>query len=952
MFIISNFISQSFSSVQTFHPYPRADVKTECYKCGKPTKHGESLCSNCQNSRLGILGSIEKHYDSNRPTFDQFKKKFLDPDQVKGLFWADDALLEYEYYRTDLHETGKAHFTPLLEGPQGFGEYKEEHVKLEGWFIDGFFSILQQRLTASESHNVLDPDSLKGIRQHFFTFRRSLDKIHHQVSNHHYYKTLPDISPIRLLLKKLIVKNGKDPGAVDNIGKVFDPGSALFFLELYVTLQDSDLLLALQDDLLNIPPNEVEHFIGSPRVIVLPWEHQQAAFTAWSQSGRRGIVEMATATGKTLVGLMAIEDMAKSNDDATIRVLSTSRAILNQWKRESVQKLGLLQNVYRDFNTPVTWKGITVHFQTIQSIMDHPEYYPADLLIVDEVHHFASPEFRKAFQIPAPEKMGLSATVDGDVKLSILKEELGPVVYKFELKDALVKGIIPSFEWKVIPVYLAVAEADEFKKISQDITYRFSSVKGDTETISRITGGKRKRIEDLGEFIRLIEQARYKKMELPAEWKQIQALILKRRWIIHKSQPRLEHAMELAQDLAKTKKVILFTMDTDSCDYLGKELEKDNKNIFVIHSFIKGDPNILIERFKRAPYGALIGAQMLGEGIDIPDAEIGINVAASKTRLQLTQRMGRILRKGTGNKKAPVFYHYVAIPEPESYIPEEDDVAFLDDLAWVQDAALRMGLDAEVIGNEELLKQELAVENSFSTRFFDKDLTKKVPKFGTFNLKYVMSQLTDRSIFRIITILQNLEAVKEISNPQWARIIRSSCGKKRRDEKNWEHLDIPGYWWLLILGKRNPSRIIEIFKSVRADLDHSADETDEEIIREVSEELNNSDISAVGPEVIDDNVLAGIEQEPVATQIVISPEIVAADAVPVLQPEIVEPVQGSVNEQKSEKVVSTFRIGNLSVSEIEIDHDIDELLEEPPPKEFEGKDLTQLTLEDLFEPEA
>jgi len=28
------------------------------------------------------------------------------------------------------------------------------------------------------------------------------------------------------------------------------------------------------------------------------------------------------------------------------------------------------------------------------------------------------------------------------------------------------------------------------------------------------------------------------------------------------------------------------------------------------------------------------------------------------------------------------------------------------------------------------------------------------------------------------------------------------------------------------------------------------------------------------------------------------------------------------------------------------------LLEEPPPKEFEGKDLTRLTLEDLFEPEA
>jgi hypothetical protein len=120
----------------------------------------------------------------------------------------------------------------------------------------------------------------------------------------------------------------------------------------------------------------------------------------------------------------------------------------------------------------------------------------------------------------------------------------------------------------------------------------------------------------------------------------------------------------------------------------------------------------------------------------------------------------------------------------------------------------------------------------------------------------------------------------------------------------------------------------------------------------VSEELNNPDIAAVGPEVTDDNLSAGIEQEPVETKIEISPKNVATDAVPVQQPEMVVSIQGSVNEQKSEKVVSTFRIGNLSVSEIEIDHDIDEVLEEPPPKEFEGKDLTRLTLEDLFEPEA
>ena len=791
----------------------------------------------------------------------------MDPDHVKGLFWADDALLEYEYYRTDLHDSGKPHFSPLLEGPDGFGDYKEQHVRLEHWFIDQFFSIFQQRINASEKNTEVNPALIKGVRQHFFAFRRTLHKIFRKVSDKDYYKTLPDIDPIRLLLKKLIVKNGKDPIAVDNVGQVFDPGSAFFFLELYVTLQDSDLLFALQEDLIKLPQKEIENFIGSPRVIVLPWSHQKDAFDAWSRSGRRGIVEMATATGKTLVGLMAIEEIAKSKQNATIRVLSNSRALLNQWKRESVQKLGLLYNIYQDFSVPICWKGITVQFHTIQSVMDKPENYPADLLIVDEVHHLAGPEFRKALQISAPEKMGLSATVEGDVKLSILQEELGPVVYKFSLKDALEKGIIPSFEWKVIPVYLAIDEAAEFASISKAITVQFNSLKSDYPTITSITGVKRP-MEDLGEFIRLTERARYKKMELPESWKQVQALILKRRWIIHKSKPRLDHAMELGKVLARNRKVILFTMDTESCDYLGRELKKENDQVYVIHSNIKEDPYKLIERFRHAKNGALIGAQMLSEGIDIPDADIGINVAASKTRLQLTQRMGRILRKGLG-KKAPIFYHYVAIPEPTSYIPEEDDITFLDDLSWVQDTALRMGLDAEVIWNEDLLKaQGSQVESSFHNRFFSKDYA-KIPNIGTFNLKYVTSQLSDQSIFRIISILQNVSADLELSDSQWAHIIRAACGKKKREDMRWDFLNIPGYWWLLVLGKRSPANIIKIFQKIRPDLTYKPNETDRKVVWETSEEIVRFEL--IQP---DQNINCEVVPAPLSTtELVVQPRV-------------------------------------------------------------------------------
>ena len=100
-------------------------------------------------------------------------------------------------------------------------------------------------------------------------------------------------------------------------------------------------------------------------------------------------------------------------------------------------------------------------------------------------------------------------------------------------------------------------------------------------------------------------------------------------------------------------------MDTESCDALALELKKQHKNVFVIHSKIKEDPIRVVNEFRNVPNGILLGVEMLTEGIDIPDADVGINVAFTKTQLQLVQRMGRILRKD-GAKK-PQFFQFIAV---------------------------------------------------------------------------------------------------------------------------------------------------------------------------------------------------------------------------------------------------------------------------------------------------
>ena len=64
-----------------------------------------------------------------------------------------------------------------------------------------------------------------------------------------------------------------------------------------------------------------------------------------------------------------------------------------------------------------------------------------------------------------------------------------------------------------------------------------------------------------------------------------------------------------------------------------------------------------LEKFRKRDHGALVAAKLLDEGIDLPEAEVGINVAGTKTRLHLVQRIGRLLRR-EGTAK-PTFHHFM-----------------------------------------------------------------------------------------------------------------------------------------------------------------------------------------------------------------------------------------------------------------------------------------------------
>jgi len=767
-----------------------------CYKCGIREAEVDGLCSECAKGAGRELRGI---------TFETWKKKNANENIFLQFVRADEILMIYSYYK----ETKKV--DPILNSDFG---YRYEHDRLSKYVSEEIFKIIGE--TFQKPNNSYD-----GAKKTFGNIETQLNIL----SLMQRLKLNPD--ELDIFLKKIIrelkpppknitYSNIISPSVVDDIGKVTMRGSLLYLLNLFATIGDErfleEFIKKLEDKDKKINKEYAERLIIAPLLLLPPWQHQNEAFEKWKNNNYRGIIEMATATGKTLIGLMAIEHLYKTRKEQekkVVRILAHSNAILAQWRSEIIEKLGILRNTIPSTDM-ICIDNFEINFNTYQLVHRQPYNYPTDLLIADEVHHGAASEFRNALSI-GNWKMGLSATVDGKEKMEILEDVLGPKVFTFSLREAQDKNILPKFKWVVHPVFLSIDELEEFIELSRKLLELLGIISRDyKKKIKELFG------EDVGnnqitvtEVIKYMEKARYRNMldKLPEEWKIFQGLILKRRWIVHRSIPKLDNAIELAKKYIEVgKKVMIFTMDISSCDLIRERLKKENvseNNLFIVHSEVKGDIPKILKRFKEAKYGVLIGARMLDEGIDIPDVEIGINVSSSKTRLQLVQRIGRILRKNKPEKE-PVFHHFVGVIPDEGYVNDFDDIETLDDLSWVQDTALKMGLTLQYdreYAIEKCIQKYMDAESRISKAFAESKTIDGL-YFGTFKLESFLKQIEDVIKKKIINRLDKIPENSRISDAEWDDILRYAFQQ--------DYVYLPGNRWFLILCNREPKKIKEI----------------------------------------------------------------------------------------------------------------------------------------------
>ncbi|MGC9010195.1 MAG: DEAD/DEAH box helicase [Sulfolobales archaeon] len=352
-------------------------------------------------------------------------------------------------------------------------------------------------------------------------------------------------------------------------------------------------------------------------------DYQSEALDKWISNKYRGIIALPTGSGKTIVGLAAVSKLAKWT-----LVVAFTKEQVKQWREHFVKNMNLSSSDVGVFYgeekiiAPIT---ITTYQTAFRYIKQLAPYFP--MIIVDECHHLPADKFREiAIRSFAPYRLGLSATpFREDGRHEELFPLLGGVIYYKSVKELAEKGYLAPFVIKVIKVNLTPEEM----KIYKDLKKKYDELSRGLSFQELLALAKRGDMNAI-EALKIRSQLRL---------------------LVHTSKEKINALRRVfLEELSKGSKIIIFTQYVDQAEEIGKIL-----NIPVVTG--ETDPSTRkrnFDLFRSGFYKAIVLTSVGDEGIDVPDANVGIIVAGTGSRRQFIQRLGRLLRP-MGGKEAVLY---------------------------------------------------------------------------------------------------------------------------------------------------------------------------------------------------------------------------------------------------------------------------------------------------------
>ena len=418
---------------------------------------------------------------------------------------------------------------------------------------------------------------------------------------------------------------------------------------------------------------------------------QEECLKKWDEVKRRGLIEVTTGGGKTLLASVAAGRMIEeTKGNIRVYVVVPRVALLSQW-RDTLRYAGVEGAVVQTASSVLP---STVGIYTINRARDRvPLLIENDmkekrhiLLILDEFHHYGSEanyhlfDFRSSpfFNEELYSVLGLSATAEVKTLKSRLIPATGPLFYRYELKNAIEDKVVNDFVLFNVAVPLNSEEREEYDEISDKITKTIGKLFKTAPSIM-------KRTLPLDELI--LELRRTENEALIALAEALNALILRRRALIATADSRLWTTLDIVDASKRSDRIIIFTeriVQVDALLFLLKDEGYDA--VRYTSEMEKSEKRRALEQFRSGEKRILIACRALDEGLNVPDCNVGILLSNTATKLQRIQRSGRVIRKGEGKFPSVLYYVYcqntvesTSLFSDSGYNTVSSDVYLLDD---------------------------------------------------------------------------------------------------------------------------------------------------------------------------------------------------------------------------------------------------------------------------------
>jgi superfamily II DNA or RNA helicase len=400
---------------------------------------------------------------------------------------------------------------------------------------------------------------------------------------------------------------------------------ALYYRDIIDFLKASGF--DFEDDVLNLLP------CPELQSSVVLRDYQNQALDAWTTNGNRGIIVLATGAGKTVIGMKAISLL-----NTPTLVVAQTLDLVDQWrtrlKKEFKTEVGMLGGGERDIKalTVSTYDSAYIHADKLGNRFG--------LIIFDEVHHLPAAGYRNiAEMFAAPYRMGLTATFEREDGLhSELNRLVGGKVFEKKVKELTGTHLSP-FRVEKLVVELTEDEKEEYEKNQKVFSDYLARIK--------LT------IRSAADFQKLV-------MRSGRDPGARRALLArnKARDIAYNSISKIEKLSEILKK-HKESRIFIFTEHNKLVHIISRQFLIPS----ITYRTAGKERSETLDRFRSGVYRAVVTSKVLDEGIDVPDADVGIILSGTGSERAFIQRLGRILRKKEG--KEAVLYEIVSAETSE-----------------------------------------------------------------------------------------------------------------------------------------------------------------------------------------------------------------------------------------------------------------------------------------------